>query len=118
MAGKSYTFDSRLQPMRSGYKLDDITVKCRQHPAKLAMPASLNTVAVQRTQDSKVNAEIAKMAKFVATAEQYGTPVGELKPAEREKRAYIFGKIWASPADKARFVQSLRSAGARTRRGN
>ena len=31
MAGKSYSFDTRLQPMRNGYKLDDITVKCRQH---------------------------------------------------------------------------------------
>eukprot|EP00666_Eupelagonemidae_sp_cell4sb_P000892 gene892-20487_t len=59
---------------------------------------------VQSTQDSKINAQIATAAKLVATAEQYsGSPVEEVKPQEPQRRAYVFGKIWASPADKARF---------------
>merc|ERR1711924_28641 len=108
MAGKSHTFDSKLQPMRTGYKLDDIAVKCRQHPTKLHAHPYLNVVMIQPTGDRNVSSRIAQVAKFIATAEQWGSPVGDLKPAQPCKPAYVFGKIWASPTDKARFVQGLR----------
>eukprot|EP01062_Namystynia_karyoxenos_P075311 TRINITY_DN7255_c0_g1_i2.p1 TRINITY_DN7255_c0_g1~~TRINITY_DN7255_c0_g1_i2.p1 ORF type:complete len:218 (+),score=12.12 TRINITY_DN7255_c0_g1_i2:87-740(+) len=117
MAGSSYVFDSRLQPHR-GIPLrrvrDDETVKCRQHPVKLAFPSDFDCLMLRAPEDAALRAQVRDLDQALEGLLAHANllPLRERQSAGDvpKGRVVMMGKVWCSAREKERWVRGIRAS--------